>query len=103
MDSRDIEVDLQTTPLQQTMKLVIIGAGGRLGSALAREYREKFYVIGFDHAQLDLQTLMSCARNCARPISIFSSTPLRLLMSIFVRRSATRLSELMRMRRAFSR
>ncbi len=54
MDSRDIEVDLQTTPLQQTMKLVIIGAGGRLGSALAREYREKFSVIGFDHAQLDL-------------------------------------------------
>ncbi len=54
MDSRDIEVDLQTTPLQQTMKLVIIGAGGRLGSALAREYREKFYVIGFDHTQLDL-------------------------------------------------
>jgi dTDP-4-dehydrorhamnose reductase len=36
------------------MKLVIIGAGGRLGSALAREYREKFSVIGFDHAQLDL-------------------------------------------------
>ncbi len=54
MDSRDIEVDLQTTPLQQTMKLVIIGAGGRLGSALARVYREKFSVIGFDHAQLDL-------------------------------------------------
>src|SRR6266853_3526430 len=36
------------------MKLVIVGAGGRLGTALAREYREKFYVIGFDHAQLDL-------------------------------------------------
>src|SRR6266481_668461 len=54
MDSRDIEVDLQTTPLQQKMKLVIIGACGRLGSALAREYREKFSVIGFDHAQLDL-------------------------------------------------
>jgi dTDP-4-dehydrorhamnose reductase len=36
------------------MKLVIVGAGGRLGTALAREYREKFSVIGFDHAQLDL-------------------------------------------------
>ena len=36
------------------MKLVIIGAAGRLGAALMREYREKFSVIGFDHAQLDL-------------------------------------------------
>jgi dTDP-4-dehydrorhamnose reductase len=36
------------------MKLVIVGAGGRLGTALAREYREKFSVIGFDRAQLDL-------------------------------------------------
>ena len=36
------------------MKLVIVGAGGRLGTALVREYREKFSVIGFDHAQLDL-------------------------------------------------
>ena len=36
------------------MKLVIVGAGGRLGTALAREYREKFSGIGFDHAQLDL-------------------------------------------------
>jgi dTDP-4-dehydrorhamnose reductase len=36
------------------MKIVIIGAGGRLGAALVREYGEKFDVIGFDHAQLDL-------------------------------------------------
>src|SRR6266516_4113419 len=36
------------------MKFVIVGAGSRLGTALAREYREKFSVIGFDHAQLDL-------------------------------------------------
>ena len=36
------------------MKLVIVGAGGRLGTALTREYREKFSVTGFDHAQLDL-------------------------------------------------
>jgi dTDP-4-dehydrorhamnose reductase len=36
------------------MKIVIIGAGGRLGAALIREYRRKFEVTGFDHAQLDL-------------------------------------------------
>ncbi|PYK38640.1 MAG: hypothetical protein DME60_10845, partial [Verrucomicrobia bacterium] len=36
------------------MKIVIIGAGGRLGAALMREYRRKFDVIGFDRAQLDL-------------------------------------------------
>src|SRR5438445_8214440 len=37
------------------MKLVIVGTGGRLGTALTREYREKFAVTGFDHAQLDLE------------------------------------------------
>ena len=36
------------------MKLVIVGAGGRLGAALVRAYREKFGVIGFNHTQLDL-------------------------------------------------
>ena len=36
------------------MKIVIIGAGGRLGAALMREYRNRFEVTGFDHAQLDL-------------------------------------------------
>ena len=36
------------------MKIVIVGSGGRLGAALQREYREKFEVTGFDHAQLDL-------------------------------------------------
>ena len=37
------------------MKLVILGAGGRLGAALLREYRNKFDVVGhFNHAQLDL-------------------------------------------------
>jgi dTDP-4-dehydrorhamnose reductase len=39
------------------MKLVIIGSGGRLGAALMREYRDKFEVIGFNHAQLDLADL----------------------------------------------
>jgi dTDP-4-dehydrorhamnose reductase len=36
------------------MKIVIVGSGGRLGAALMRQYRDKFDVIGFNHAQLDL-------------------------------------------------
>jgi dTDP-4-dehydrorhamnose reductase len=36
------------------MKIVIIGSSGRLGAALTREYRDKFDVVGFNHAQLDL-------------------------------------------------
>jgi dTDP-4-dehydrorhamnose reductase len=36
------------------MKIVILGAGGRLGTALMREFRPKYDVVGFDHAQLDL-------------------------------------------------
>jgi len=36
------------------MKIAILGACGRLGAALMREYREKFDVTGFNHAQLDL-------------------------------------------------
>jgi dTDP-4-dehydrorhamnose reductase len=39
------------------MRIVIIGAGGRLGAALLREYRDKFDVTGFSHAQLDLSNL----------------------------------------------
>jgi dTDP-4-dehydrorhamnose reductase len=39
------------------MKITIIGAGGRLGAALVREYQEKFDVTGFNHAQLDLANL----------------------------------------------
>jgi dTDP-4-dehydrorhamnose reductase len=39
------------------MKIVIIGAGGRLGAALMREYREKYDIAGFDHAGLDLASL----------------------------------------------
>jgi len=39
------------------MKIVILGAGGRLGAALMREYREKYDFAGFDHAQLDLANL----------------------------------------------
>jgi dTDP-4-dehydrorhamnose reductase len=39
------------------MKIVILGAGGRLGAALIREYREKYDISGFNHAQLDLANL----------------------------------------------
>lgn len=36
---------------------MIIGAGGRLGAALMRAYRDRFEVVGFNHAQLDLGEL----------------------------------------------
>ena len=35
-------------------RVVIIGAGGRLGAALTREYAKEFDMVGFNHAQLDL-------------------------------------------------
>src|SRR5438105_15682851 len=35
-------------------RVVIVGAGGRLGAALAREYASEFDVVGFNHALLDL-------------------------------------------------
>jgi dTDP-4-dehydrorhamnose reductase len=39
------------------MKIVILGSGGRLGAALLREYREKYDLAGFNHAQLDFANL----------------------------------------------
>jgi dTDP-4-dehydrorhamnose reductase len=36
------------------MKIVIIGAGGRLGAALVREFRGKYQAASFNRAQLDL-------------------------------------------------
>ena len=39
------------------MKIVILGAGGRLGAALMREYRGKYDVDCFNHTQLDLSNL----------------------------------------------
>ena len=39
------------------MEIVILGAGGRLGAALMREFRPKYDVVGFNHAQLDLSDL----------------------------------------------
>jgi dTDP-4-dehydrorhamnose reductase len=35
-------------------RVVIVGAGGRLGAALVRQYAGTFDVTGFNHAQLDL-------------------------------------------------
>ena len=43
--------------MEAKSKLVIVGAGGRLGAALMRAYREKFDLVGFDHSQLDLGNL----------------------------------------------
>ena len=39
------------------MKIVILGAGGRLGAELMRGYRDKYDITGFNHAQLDLASL----------------------------------------------
>src|SRR5262245_27880138 len=39
------------------MKIVILGAGGRLGAALMREYRNQFDTTGFSHKELDLSEL----------------------------------------------
>jgi dTDP-4-dehydrorhamnose reductase len=39
------------------MKIVIIGAEGRLGAALVREFRDRFEVAGFNRAQFDLSNL----------------------------------------------
>ena len=41
----------------QEMKILIVGAGGRLGAALMREYQGEHDVAGFNHAQLDLANL----------------------------------------------
>lgn len=39
------------------LKMVVLGAGGRLGAALVRQYAAQYEVIGFTHAQLDLAHL----------------------------------------------
>jgi dTDP-4-dehydrorhamnose reductase len=40
--------------METDRRIVIVGAGGRLGAALVREYAREFEVVGFNHAQLDL-------------------------------------------------
>jgi dTDP-4-dehydrorhamnose reductase len=48
------------------MKIVILGAGGRLGAALLREYKEKYDIAGLDHAQLDLANLDDVRRKLSK-------------------------------------
>lgn len=43
--------------MEANRKIVIIGAGGRLGAALMRAYEKHFELTGFNHAQLDLGDL----------------------------------------------
>lgn len=40
--------------METGQRIVVLGAGGRLGAALVREYARDFEVVGFNHAQLDL-------------------------------------------------
>jgi dTDP-4-dehydrorhamnose reductase len=40
--------------METSRRIVILGAGGRLGAALVREYSRDQEVVGFNHAQLDL-------------------------------------------------
>jgi dTDP-4-dehydrorhamnose reductase len=41
-------------PVHSKPIIIVVGAGGRLGAALAREYASLYEVIGFTHTQLDL-------------------------------------------------
>ena len=47
------------------VKIVVVGAGGRLGAALCREYRAEHEVIGFNHADLDLKSAEAIAAKIA--------------------------------------
>lgn len=40
--------------METDRRIVVVGAGGRLGAALVREYARGFDVVGFNHAELDL-------------------------------------------------
>src|SRR5690242_886012 len=40
--------------MSRQLTVVVIGAGGRLGQALARSYARRYTVTGYTHAQLDL-------------------------------------------------
>nr|MBA3544792.1 dTDP-4-dehydrorhamnose reductase [Chthoniobacterales bacterium] len=54
--------------MQAKPKIVIVGAGGRLGAALAREYASDCDVTGFTHAELDLGQLEQL-RSTLAPLS----------------------------------
>jgi dTDP-4-dehydrorhamnose reductase len=49
------------------MKIIIIGAGGRLGAALVREWQGQFDVTGFDHRQLDIGDFDALRETLRRP------------------------------------
>ncbi len=49
-------------------KIIVVGAGGRLGAALAREYASTDEVVGFTHSQLDLGQL-ELLRSTLGPLS----------------------------------
>ncbi len=44
-------------PVNSKLKVVVLGAGGRLGAALVREFAATCEVAGYNHAQLDLADL----------------------------------------------
>jgi hypothetical protein len=64
------EPSVQLLSLQSRRRKLWSSALGRLGAALAREYRAECDVIGFDHSQLDL----------ARPEQLRSTLGQRILM-----------------------
>ena len=53
--------------MEAKQKIVIVGAGGRLGAALMRAYRSEFDATGFNHAELDLRNLEQL-RSTLRPL-----------------------------------
>ncbi len=52
--------------MSSRQKIVIVGAGGRLGAALVREYATEGAVTGFNHAQLDLADVEQVRRRLAQ-------------------------------------
>jgi dTDP-4-dehydrorhamnose reductase len=54
-------------PTKSKLKIVVLGAGGRLGAALAGEYASQHDVTGFSHAQLDLAEV-EVLRRTLRPL-----------------------------------
>lgn len=51
------EGDLDAKVMSRQLRVIVIGAGGRLGQALVRSYAGCYAVTGFTHAQLDLARL----------------------------------------------
>ena len=54
--------------MKKKLKIVVLGAGGRLGAALVREYGRECKVTGFTHGELDLAELERL-RLTLRPLS----------------------------------